>query len=93
MHSETPLRKTMFRDFPRSPAQSRHLKINWRGCVMYILPLPFYCLLEDDKLITHLSVTTDYLLEPGHEVNDVHFVIIVRVKPTAVTLANIGLGL
>lgn len=54
---------------------------------------PFYCLLEDDKLITHLSVTTDYLLEPGHDVNDVHLVITVRVKPTAVTLANIGLGL
>jgi hypothetical protein len=25
---------------------------------------PFYCLLEDDKLITHISIRTDVLLEP-----------------------------
>jgi len=31
---------------------------------------PFYCLLEDDYLITHLSVETDRLLEPSGQASD-----------------------
>lgn len=43
---------------------------------------PFYCLMEDDKYITALTITTDRLLVPsgpGHQVNDVNLVI--HVKP------------
>ncbi|MDP1569267.1 MAG: hypothetical protein Q8L86_04620 [Vicinamibacterales bacterium] len=46
---------------------------------------PFYCLLEDDSLITEVRVTTDRLLLPREgveRVNDVHLVI--RVKTTIV---------
>jgi hypothetical protein len=42
---------------------------------------PFFCLLEDDRLITEVKVTTDKLLAPcglGERVNDVHLVIHVR---------------
>jgi hypothetical protein len=42
---------------------------------------PFYCLLEDDKLIADIRVTTDQLLTPlgaDEDVNDVHLVIGVR---------------
>ena len=39
---------------------------------------PFYCLLEDDRSITELHVTTDRLLLPpqsGHALNNVHLII------------------
>ncbi|MCJ7503408.1 MAG: hypothetical protein MUP80_10175 [Acidobacteriia bacterium] len=42
---------------------------------------PFYCLLENDNLITEVRVTTDRLLksvEPSGSENDVHLVIHVR---------------
>lgn len=42
---------------------------------------PFFCLLEDDRLITEVKVTTDRLLLPpgeGDHLNDVHLVIHVR---------------
>ena len=44
---------------------------------------PFYCLLQDDKSITDLHVTTDRLLlpeKPGHEINNVHHVIHVKTQ-------------
>lgn len=52
----------------------------------------FYCLMEDDALITDVAVTTDTLLssyETGHE-NDVHLVIKVRVKPTEFSYENLA---
>ncbi len=51
----------------------------------------FFCLLEDDALITEVSVTTDTLLTPyvaGQE-NDVHLVIKVKVKPTEFSFENL----
>lgn len=42
---------------------------------------PFFCLLQDDSLITEIKVTTDRLLEPlgdQEHINDVHLVIHVR---------------
>ncbi len=44
---------------------------------------PFFCLLEDDKLITKLSVDTDRMLEPvnGNGSNDVRLFIKVLIKP------------
>ena len=42
---------------------------------------PFYCLLEDDKLITNLSVATDQLLEAGRSNSYVKLIIRVQIKP------------
>jgi len=42
---------------------------------------PFFCLLEDDRSITELHITTDRLLLPvggGHEINNVFLVIHVK---------------
>jgi hypothetical protein len=54
-------------------------------------------LLEDDKLITHVAVETDYLLQPidpKREVpdeNDARIVVTVRIKPYMQTLGT-GVG-
>src|SRR5438105_10912291 len=45
---------------------------------------PFFCLLEDDSLITHVSVETDVLLQPTgtrFDINDTRIVIAVRLRP------------
>jgi hypothetical protein len=52
----------------------------------------FFCLLEDDALITEVSVTTDTLMTAhgrGEE-NDVHLVIKVRVRPTDFSFENLA---
>jgi hypothetical protein len=53
---------------------------------------PFFCLLEDDKLITRISVTTDRLLVPqraNEKVNDVFLVIdVVVVNPSQIFAGN-----
>lgn len=56
---------------------------------------PFFVLLEDDSLITKVSVTTDRLLTPqadGEHINDVHLIIGVRVIVVKVShhLSNLG---
>ena len=43
---------------------------------------PFFCLLEDDRLITKLSVTTDQLLTPVKTRNHVSLVICVKTRYT-----------
>jgi hypothetical protein len=51
----------------------------------------FYCLLEDDKLITKLAVETDQLLEfttPQNDLGDVRLIITVRIRPAEVRLDN-----
>jgi hypothetical protein len=56
---------------------------------------PFYCLLEDDSLINHLSVETDTLLQPtgaDYDANDARLVITVQIKPIAQNLLNLGLN-
>lgn len=56
---------------------------------------PFYVLLEDDKLITHLSVTSDMLLEPVPDVpvdQAARLVINVTVQPYQPYLENLGYG-
>jgi hypothetical protein len=50
----------------------------------------FFCLLEDDALITEVNVTTDNLLtpcSPGEE-HHVHLVIRVKVRPTDLSFEN-----
>jgi len=52
---------------------------------------PFFCLLQDDKLIGAFSVVSDRLLEcPSHE-QEVISVIHVRVTAVKTTLGNSGL--
>lgn len=48
---------------------------------------PFHCLLEDDNLITGLSVTTDRLLQPAGP-NAVELLIAVQINPTVMTHGN-----
>ncbi len=54
---------------------------------------PFFCLLEDDSLITKASVETDTLLgavsDPPNP-NYVRVVITVRIKPARINADNIG---
>lgn len=45
---------------------------------------PFFCLLEDDSLITHISVETDILLQPTgkkFDPNDTRLIIAVKIRP------------
>jgi hypothetical protein len=54
---------------------------------------PFFCLLEDDSMITKASVETDILLETTSnppDPNDSRVLITVRLKPGRVNWANIG---
>ncbi len=56
---------------------------------------PFYCLLENDRLVTALKVETDTLLTPldGNGVDDLRqaiAVISVEIRPTYVTMFNVG---
>ena len=51
---------------------------------------PFYCLLQDDSLINHISVTTDILLldvDPNH----VQLVVFVNLWPIVHTSLNMGI--
>lgn len=52
---------------------------------------PFYCLLEDDSLITKISVETDQLLafdEGNKDIGNVSLVITVRLRPYEITQGN-----
>jgi hypothetical protein len=54
---------------------------------------PFYCLLEDDSLITHVSVETDVLLQPTGgkpDPNDSRLIITVKLRPYTSTPSNAG---
>jgi hypothetical protein len=56
---------------------------------------PFYVLLEDDKFITHLAVTTDMLLDPVPGVppdTAVRLVLNVTVRPYMAYQENVGYG-
>lgn len=54
---------------------------------------PFFCLLEDDNLVTHLSVTTDRLLVPVQHHLEVVAFLHVRVKVTRATMDYFALGI
>lgn len=56
---------------------------------------PFFCLLEDDKLITKIAVETDQLLQfvtPKQDVNEVRLVITVTLRPYELHLGNMQFG-
>jgi hypothetical protein len=54
---------------------------------------PFYCLLEDDSLITDLAVTTDRLLLPQEQEENLHDVVLVvhvtMVNPNVIFAGNL----
>jgi len=52
---------------------------------------PFFCLLEDDNLVTSLNIKTDRLLEPNVPSNEAVLLIHVRTRPTVGTFINLGL--
>lgn len=80
--------KTLF-DSLRMPKNLNELpsKIRFDG-----LEKPFYCLLEDDNLITKVNVSTDRLLRQSAGQNDVVMVIHVTTKATKAVWGNMGLG-
>jgi hypothetical protein len=56
---------------------------------------PFFCLLEDDKLITKLSVESDQILQfitEQQSLNEVRLVITVRLRPYQMHLGNLEFG-
>ena len=54
---------------------------------------PFFCVLENDRLITKVSIETGTLLEPTDKASEVRLFIKVIVKPTQFTFANADIGL
>src|SRR5262249_46346782 len=51
---------------------------------------PFYCLLEDDSLVTGFEIKTERLLELPVNANDVRLTITATVRPTKVTIDNLS---
>ena len=51
---------------------------------------PFFCVLEDDNLITEFSVVTDRLLEPCEHSSLVVLLVHVNIKAVVRTFANIN---
>lgn len=51
---------------------------------------PFYCLLEDDSLVTGMEIKTERLLEQPTNPNDVRLSITAIVRPTKVEVGNLG---
>lgn len=52
---------------------------------------PFFCLLEDDNLITGISVKTDRLLDPLARPSEVVLLLYVRARATTVLRGTLGL--
>jgi hypothetical protein len=71
----------------RLPAKTE-LPPNWRPEAGQ---MPFFCLLQDDKLVSAFSVVSDRLLDaPQHE-QEAMVIIHVRVTAVKVTMGNSGL--
>lgn len=52
---------------------------------------PFFCLLQDDALITEIDVKTDVLLDPNARVSEAHLFIRVQTATVGMTYNNMGL--
>ena len=52
---------------------------------------PFFCLLEDDALITEIDVKTDVLLEPTAHTSEAHLFIRVKTEMVNASFNNMGL--
>lgn len=53
---------------------------------------PFFCLLQDDKQVSHFSVETDTLLTPGTDLRDALVVVSVELRPYYVNMFNLSFG-
>ena len=53
---------------------------------------PFFCLLEDDNLITKVQVETDRLFDECQSTSEVVLLVHVTTKATRMSWANMGLG-
>jgi hypothetical protein len=51
---------------------------------------PFYCLLDDDSLITEVDVVSDRLLVPNVDPNHVEMIIGVKIRSSRETLGQVG---
>jgi hypothetical protein len=51
---------------------------------------PFYCLLEDDSLVTGFEIRTERLLEPLANATHVRLTLTATVRPTKVTIDNLS---
>jgi hypothetical protein len=80
--------KTLFDAF-RIPKESKEIP---KGDVPSPGENPFYCLLEDDSLITKVAVRTDRLLKPCTDSSFVELLIAVRTKITRMSWDNMDLG-
>ena len=58
-----------------------------------VLPDPFFCLLQDDRLITRVSVTSERLLEGSAPTSNSHVRLIVNVITRATNLTWMNMGL
>ncbi|WP_216587779.1 hypothetical protein [Streptomyces brasiliscabiei] len=79
--------KTLF-DALRRPTDQSEVPKTWSPAAD---EAPLYCLLEDDKLITKVSVETDRLLIQGANEKEVQLTIRVSVKGFTATWGNIGM--
>jgi len=56
---------------------------------------PFYCLLEDDRLVTKVSIETDTLLQPTGDIanpNDTRLVLTIKLRPAQMSWDNVAFG-
>lgn len=79
--------KTLF-DALRRPAEASEVPGSWTPAED---EKPLHCLLDDDKLITRVTVETDRLLKAPVCPRGVELVIRVTVKASAATWGNLGL--
>ncbi|MBX5163760.1 MULTISPECIES: hypothetical protein [unclassified Rhizobium] len=79
--------KTLF-DGLRVPTKSEVNNLRTSGVTM---PERIFCLMEDDNLISKLSVSTDRLLGELNDANRTLAIINVKLRPTRVTMDNLGL--
>lgn len=80
--------KTLF-DALRMPQKRDEIP---NDCLPGTTDSPFFCLLEDDNLISGLRVTTDRLLDDVSGPSEVLLILHVRTKVTRTTYINMGLG-
>ncbi|MCK1503117.1 hypothetical protein [Bradyrhizobium sp. 188] len=53
---------------------------------------PFFCLLQDDSMISKATVETDVLLQPvsvPESVNDARVIVLIKIKPAILTAQNV----
>ncbi len=53
---------------------------------------PIHCLLQDDSLVTRLSVETDRLLRPAENEHDLVAIIHAKISASRLTFTNIGIA-